>query len=40
MSIIFNYRFNNKNRGEIKPLLIIIKSGKKQDEQHKIKSLS
>lgn len=39
MNTIFNYRFYNKNRGVINPLLITIKSGK-QDEKHKIKFLS
>jgi hypothetical protein len=39
MNIIFNYRFNNKNRGAINKLLIITKPGK-QDEKHTTKPLS
>ena len=39
MTIIFNYRFSNKNQEVIKPLSITIISGK-LDEQHKIKPLA
>lgn len=38
MNLIFNYRFNNQNQGEIK-LLTTKKSGK-QDEKHTINPLS
>lgn len=38
MKTVFNYRFNNKNRGVINKLLIVTKQGK-QDEKY-TKSLS
>lgn len=39
MKTIFNYRFSNQKKGEVKHLLISNIQGK-QDEQHKIKPLS